>query len=153
MWTLRAVTGALVAVVVVTVATWVVDGNQFGWVPAWLLDNIWWVPVVYACYALGKAVLVPQLRYRIHRWEVTDDVVYTRAGWINVNWQLVPISRIQTVDHTRNWMERLFRVATVEIQTASHAGSSVIVGLDETTAQRIAEDLAARAGELRDDAT
>lgn len=153
MWTLRAVVGALFAIAFVSAAASIVAVGRFAWAPPWLLDNIWWIPAVYAVYALGKAFIVPQLRYRVHRWEVSEDVVYTRAGWLNVHWQLVPISRIQTVDYTRNWMERLFRVATVEIQTASHAGSSVIVGLDEDTAQGISEDLAARAGELRDDAT
>lgn len=124
-----------------------------GVVPEWLLDNVWWIFAVYALYAGAKAILVPQVRYRVHRWEITSDIVYTRGGWINVHWQLVPVSRIQTVDHTQDWMERVFGLATLEVQTASHAGSSSIAGLEAALAQRISEDLAARAGELRDDAT
>lgn len=153
MWTLRALVGALFGILTISVVCWFVAVGRFGWVPDPILDNIWWVPAVYGLYAVGKAFLAPQVRYRVHRWEVTEDLVYTRSGWINMNWQLVPISRIQTVDHTRTWMERLFNLATVEIQTASHAGSSVIVGLDADTARSISENLATRAGELRDDAT
>src|SRR5512133_610899 len=38
----------------------------------WLL-----VPVV-----LGAVVVEPVWRYRVHRWEVTADAVYTLEGWL-----------------------------------------------------------------------
>jgi membrane protein YdbS with pleckstrin-like domain len=65
----------------------------------------------------------------------------------------VPVSRIQTVDRAQGWFERALRLSTLEIRTASHAGSSTIKGLDDRVAARLADDLARRAQELRDDAT
>ena len=133
---------------VALVAALVMLGPVTGWLP---------IPVravaLVAVAAAAYVVAMPLWRYRVHRWEVTGDVVYTLEGWLNRTWQLVPVARIQTVDHTQGWLERLFGLATLKIQTASHAGSSTIEGLAEDQARRLAEELAARAGELRDDAT
>ncbi|GAA3727858.1 PH domain-containing protein [Salinactinospora qingdaonensis] len=126
---------------------------RVGWLPGAIEGFAWWIPGLYFAYALLKTAVAPQWRYRVHRWEIAADVVYTRVGWVSRQWQLVPVSRIQTVDHTQGWLERMFNVATLQIQTASHAGSSSIEGLDADLARRLSEDLAVRASELRDDAT
>ncbi|QBI54748.1 PH domain-containing protein [Streptomonospora litoralis] len=153
MWTLQSAIGSAVTLGVLSAAVWGVRLASWAWIPDWLLRNAWWLVAAYGVYAAARTVIVPQWRYRVHRWETTADVVYTRSGWFSRQWQLVPVSRIQTVDHRQGWMERLFRVATLEVQTASHAGSSTIEGLDAGDAQRISEELAERAAELRDDAT
>ncbi|MUL43551.1 PH domain-containing protein [Streptomonospora sp. PA3] len=153
MWTLQAAIGSAVLLALLCAGAWGLRAVSWEWVPDWLLRNAWWLPVLYAAYAAVRTVVVPRWRYRVHRWEVTADVVYTRVGWFSRQWQLVPVSRIQTVDHRQGWMERLFGVATLEVQTASHAGSSTIEGLGAADAQRISEELAERAAELRDDAT
>ncbi|WP_398695077.1 PH domain-containing protein [Streptomonospora wellingtoniae] len=153
MWTLEGAISAAVLLILLSAAAWGLRFAAWDWVPEWLLRYAWWLPVVYAAYSAVRVPLVPQWRYRVHRWEITADVVYTRTGWFSRKWQLVPVSRIQTVDHRQRWMERMFRVATLEVQTASHAGSSTIEGLDADETRRISEELAARAAELRDDAT
>lgn len=153
MWTLQSAVGNVVIVAVLGVAAWGTMVIDWSWIPEWARDHAWWVPVVFAVFGVADTVVVPRVRYRVHRWEVTEDVIYTRKGWIGREWQLVPISRIQTVDHNQGWLERVFRVATLEVQTASHAGSSTIEGLDVDQAREISEDLAVRAGDLRDDAT
>ncbi len=138
---------------VLSLIAWGMVSAAWPWVPGWLLEHVWWIPGVYLGYALVKTIVAPRWRYRVHRWEVTSDVVYTRTGWLSRAWQLVPVSRIQTVDHTQSWLERMFNVATLRVQTASYAGSSTIEGLDAAEAQRISEELAVRIGEVRDDAT
>ena len=84
---------------------------------------------------------------------VREDVVYARSGWISREWVFVPVSRIQTVDKEQGWFERMLGLATVEIRTASHAGSSTIKGLDYAVAARPRRRARPRAEELRDDAT
>ncbi|WP_386674519.1 PH domain-containing protein [Streptomonospora salina] len=153
LWTLQAAIGSAVTAALLSAAVWALRLAWWDWVPEWALRNAWWLVVLYGVYALARVVIVPQWRYRVHRWEITADVVYTRSGWFSRQWQLVPVSRIQTVDHRQGWMERMFGVATLEVQTASHAGSSTIEGLAAADAQRISEELAQRAAELRDDAT
>lgn len=117
------------------------------------VDHIWWYPGVLAVLSVAAVAVIPTWRYRVHRWEVSSDVIYTRTGWFNRTWQLVPVSRIQTVDSRQGWLERLLGLATIHVNTASHEGSSQVTGIPAGYATRLAADLAGRAHELRDDAT
>ena len=47
----------------------------------------------------------------------------------------------------------MLSLATIEVNTASHTGSSEVAGLPVDVATRLADDLAHRAHDLRDDAT
>ncbi|MFD6100074.1 PH domain-containing protein [Nocardiopsis flavescens] len=152
-WTVRLLVGGLFLTALLTAAAWALTSLGWTWPPVWVREYAPLVPVVYGTYALLRVAIVPSWRYRVHRWEVAADVIYTRSGWLSRTWQLVPVNRLQTVDHTQGWLERLFTVATLEVQTASYAGSSTIEGLDAEEARRLSEDLAVRAGTLRDDAT
>jgi membrane protein YdbS with pleckstrin-like domain len=109
----------------------------------WLL-----VPV-----GLLLVVVQPLWRYRVHRWEVTDQVVYTQVGWLTRTWRIVPVARIQTVDTTRGPVQQLLGLATIIVRTASHAGSTDIEHLDAATADAVAHDLALRANAVRDEVT
>ncbi|GAA5076296.1 hypothetical protein HNP84_005083 [Thermocatellispora tengchongensis] len=133
-------------------ATWI-SGASWSWLPRWIEAGIWWLPAAVAVLMAPFVVIEPFWRYAVHRWELSGDVVYARSGWLSRQWVFVPVSRIQTVDKEQGWFERLLGLATVEIRTASYAGSSSIKGLDYAVAARLAEDLARRAEELRDDAT
>ncbi|MFJ2029779.1 PH domain-containing protein [Streptosporangium sp. NPDC087985] len=135
-----------------SLARWI-DGDRWPWLPVWAVDHIWWLPVLVGVLTVPAAIVEPFWRYAVHRWELSGDVVYARSGWIDRQWTFVPVSRIQTVDKAQGTLERALGLATVEIRTASHAGSSTIKGLDYGVAAALAEELAWRAEELRDDAT
>jgi membrane protein YdbS with pleckstrin-like domain len=113
----------------------------------------WAVPILVVVDAVVAIFVSPRLRYRVHRWEVTDDAVYTLTGWLNRTWTLVPISRIQTVDVTRGVMQQLFGLATVAVLTASSQGTVRVPHLEADVAQRVADDLTRRAARVRDQAT
>ncbi|MDX6739768.1 PH domain-containing protein [Actinocorallia sp. A-T 12471] len=121
-------------------------GADFAFQPGWL-------PWTVAALSVISVLVIPAWRYRVHRWEVSSDVVYTTVGWLSREWLLVPVSRIQTVDAAQNWLERLLDLATLKVTTASHEGSSELTGLPVGTATELAERLARRAHDLRDDAT
>jgi membrane protein YdbS with pleckstrin-like domain len=95
----------------------------------------------------------PRLRYRVHRWEVTGEAVYTLTGWLTRTWTLVPVSRIQTVDVTRGVVQQVFGLASVAVLTASSQGTVRVPHLEADVARRVAEDLARRAETVRDEAT
>ena len=80
---------------------------------------------------LAYVAVVPQWRYLVHRWEVTDTAVYTQTGWWARERRIAPMSRIQTVDHVEGAIARLFGLATVTVTTASAAGALEIAGLDQ----------------------
>lgn len=127
------------------------------WNPEFLPDAAsrwrWILPGVLGLVGLVFVVIEPWWRYRVHRWEITDGVVFTRAGWLSREWRMVPVSRIQSVDTQRGVLQRMFGLATLVVQTASHAGSSQIVGLPAAVAVELSFDLARQANLLEDDAT
>jgi uncharacterized protein len=108
---------------------------------------------VTAAFVGLHAIIMPRWRYRVHRWEVTDEALYTRSGWFSVHWRIAPISRIQTIDSHRSAGERLFGLANVTATTASAAGPVRIHGLDRELADRLLDQLAVATGQTPGDAT
>ena len=113
----------------------------------------WALPILVILEGVVAIGVRPRLRYRVHRWEITDEAVYTLTGWLSRTWTLVPIARIQTVDVTRGVMQQLFGLASVAVLTASSEGTVRVPHLEADVAQRVAEDLARRAAQVRDQAT
>ncbi len=132
-WTLRAAVGWLV-VVAIQVIIWINDSG--GSAPVHIA-----VLAVTGALALAHLAVMPQWRYRVHRWERTPDAVYTQSGWFTVERRIAPISRIQTVDSNMGLFERIFGLSNVTVTTASAAGPLKIHGLDRTTAQDLVDDL------------
>lgn len=129
-----------------------------GQVVWWLLDGRWpvWHAVAAAATVPGAlffVLVVPFWRYRVHRWEVGAQAVYTRTGWLVEERRIAPISRVQTVDTQRGPLDRLFGLANVTVTTASSAGAVQIVALDADVADRIAAQLTDIASLGEQDAT
>jgi uncharacterized protein len=112
-----------------------------------------WVLALVGVLLLAYAVLVPQWRYVIHRWEVTETAVYTQTGWWARERRIAPMSRVQTVDHQEGAIARLFGLATVRVTTASSAGALTIEGLDRARALDLVNDLTRMADTIPGDAT
>lgn len=149
LWVTEGVIGALVWGVVVGVGVLLVPASAGGPVPTlrWLL------PVLVGVYAVVAVGVRPWVRYRVHRWEVTAETVHTLTGWLTRTWTLVPIARIQTVDVTRGVLQQLYGLASVAVLTASSQGTVRVPHLEVAVAERVAEDLARRAEQVRDEAT
>jgi membrane protein YdbS with pleckstrin-like domain len=113
-------------------------------VGALLVTGAGWLVVTTAATAavgLAYVLLVPPLLYRIHRWEVTDEAVYTLSGWLVREWRIAPISRVQTVDTEHGPLQQLLRLGTVTVTTASARGAVKISGLDAADAAELARSL------------
>ena len=113
----------------------------------------WWLVGAAGVLVLAYAAIVPQWRYRVHRWEVSDTAVYTQTGWWARERRIAPMSRIQTVDYAEGAISRMFGLATVTVTTASAAGALRIEGLDRALAQRLVDDLTLMADAVEGDAT
>lgn len=109
--------------------------------------------VATAVLALLHLGVMPLWRYAVHRWEATEDAVYTQVGWLDQERRIAPITRVQTVDSERGAVERLFGLANVTVTTASAAGPIHIHGLEYAVAQRLVDDVTSRAQATRGDAT
>lgn len=144
LWTVHAALTALVAVVVVAGAA-----ALLGLADAWLAT----ATVVALLAGVGYVVAMPRVRYRVHRWEVTDDAVYTKSGWLTHEWRVAPLSRVQTVDARRGPLQQAFGLSSVRITTASAAGDVVIDGLDRALAADLVDRLTERTQATPGDAT
>lgn len=118
--------------------------------PVWLHDL---TAAVTAVGALVSVVVAPVWRYRVHRWDVTPQAVYTRTGWLVQERRIAPISRVQTVDTYRGPLDRLFGLSNVTVTTASSAGAVHIVALDQAVAERVVAQLTSAASLGAEDAT
>jgi membrane protein YdbS with pleckstrin-like domain len=149
LWVAQGVLGTVVYGLAVTAFFLLVPGDA-----GWLVPVVRWAgPVLVVAYGVVTIGVRPRLRYRVHRWEVTADAVYTLTGWLNRTWTLVPVSRIQTVDVTRGVIQQVFGLASVAVLTASAQGTVRVPHLEADVARRVAEDLARRAEQVRDEAT
>ena len=132
-WRLSAGLGDAVLVVAAVVAYVLVPD-----LPGWTLL----VVLLVVAAAVAHVVLMPQVRYRVHRWEVTDTAVHTRAGWISRETRIAPISRVQTVDSRQGALMRLFGLASITVDC-----------LDADTARRVVAQLTEITAATEDDAT
>lgn len=129
-------------------------GILLGAVAVWDgLDLHWWLIAIAVLVVAAYVAVVPQWRYLVHRWEISDTAVYTQRGWWARERRIAPMSRIQTVDHAEGPIARLFGLATVTVTTASAAGALQIEGLDRATAQGLVDELTLKADAVEGDAT
>ena len=143
MWTAGAVVESVVVAVALILSTYVWD---------WF-EMRWWIAAPALLVMAVNVLVVPQWRYLVHRWEVTETAVYTQTGWWTRERRIAPMSRIQTVDYAEGAIARLFGLASVTVTTASAAGALEIAGLDKLRARELTEELTLSADTVEGDAT
>jgi membrane protein YdbS with pleckstrin-like domain len=134
-WALRALLGWLLVLAVEGVVWAAVPRSPAGHVAVLILTLV---------LAAAHLVVMPQWRYRVHRWETTETAVYTQSGWFSQERRIAPIARVQTVDTERGPFEQLFGLANVTVTTASAAGPLEIHGLSRGTAAALVDELTMR---------
>ncbi|MCQ8832007.1 PH domain-containing protein [Streptomyces malaysiensis] len=112
-----------------------------------------WATLISCLPGLLYMAVMPAWRYRVHRWEATDDAVYAASGWLWQQWRVVPLSRVQTVDTLRGPIQQMFGLSGVTVATASSSGAVKIKGIDHKVAEALVEYLAARVQAAPGDAT
>lgn len=125
----------------------------------------WAVPVAIACFVADAAlpadapgviawalraaavavlafggVVFPLLRWRTWRYEVRDEELDLLRGAVVVTRTLIPMTRVQHVDTTRNVIGDLFDLRSVAVHTA--AGSNDIPALRPGEAAAIRDRIA-----------
>ena len=143
-WTTQELLEAVVPALVLGVLAMIISPLRF-----WLLLAM----ILVLAAGIPYAIVVPLWRYRVHRWEATEDAVYAKTGWLWQKWRIAPMSRIQTVDTARGPLEQLFKLSSVTVTTASAAGPIKIAGLDHELADDLVRRLTATTQAARGDAT
>jgi membrane protein YdbS with pleckstrin-like domain len=132
LWTLNAVIWAIAVIGLMAIAYSVVERSR-----PWLGPIIVIVSVIYFL----NITVMPTTRYLIHRWETTDEAVYALRGWLQREWRITPVSRIQSIDTIKGPLQQLFGLATLRVTTAARQGGIVIDGLDAEVAAETAHRL------------
>ncbi|MEV4807842.1 PH domain-containing protein [Nonomuraea sp. NPDC049421] len=110
-----------------------------------------WFTLVSLVPGLLYVAVMPYWRYRVHRWEVTGEAVYSASGWLWQQWRVVPLSRVQTVDTLRGPLQQLFGLSGVSVTTASSSAVR-IKGLDREVGDELVAYLTSRTHAVPGDA-
>lgn len=90
--------------------------------------------------SIAWLALVPEIRYRRWRWEVTTDEVRLQHGLIVVERTVIPMLRVQHVDTSQGPIMGAFDLSEVRVWTA--AGSHSIPALAEQDAAHLRDRIA-----------
>ncbi|MGY4643911.1 PH domain-containing protein [Cellulomonas sp. URHB0016] len=108
---------------------------------------VWLWPGVLAALAVWQAWLIPRQVRAMAYAERADDLLI-RRGILYRSLVVVPYGRMQYVDVTAGPLARRFRIASVQLHTASPGTGASIEGLPPQEAARLRDRLASR-GESR----
>jgi membrane protein YdbS with pleckstrin-like domain len=92
--------------------------------------------------AAGFSVMLRR-RYRAWGYAEREDDLLVRRGVMIKRLSVVPYGRMQFVDVTAGPVDRLFKLATVQLHTASAKTDARIPGLEIAEATRLRDQLAA----------
>jgi membrane protein YdbS with pleckstrin-like domain len=96
-----------------------------------LLYTLWW----------------PSLSYERFSWELRNDALIVSQGVLWRDRTAIPLTRVQHVDVRQGPLEQWMQLARVHVHTASGVGGDgVVPGLRIPDAERLRDELVARAG-------
>ena len=103
--------------------------------------------------SIGVAVLLvvhtaisPYFRFHRYRYQITEEFIDVREGYIFVERNLVPLERLHKMQTNKGPIDRMFKVAKVTVTTAG--GDVTLRFLDEEKADFIAESLSKRINQI-----
>ena len=109
-----------------------------------LRDVIWLMLLLGALLALDAVyvITVPIIRYKRYKYRITEDEIDVIEGFIWVKREIVPIERLHKIEIAQGPIDRLYKLAKVEVTTAG--GDVTIRFLERDVAERIADSLKIR---------
>ena len=120
------------------------------------LNVFWFIPdeitiattisVVLGIVLVANAAISPYFRYHRYRYRIDDEFIDVREGYIFVERNIVPLERLHKMQTLRGPIDRIFKVAKVEVTTAG--GEVTLRFLDEEKADFIAENLGRRINQI-----
>ena len=115
--------------VVINVLLFIPEGIQFGMTISLILGGV----------ILFNALVSPYFRFHRYRYQIDEEFIDIREGYLFVKREIVPIQRLHKMETLRGPIDTMFGVAKVKVTTAG--GDVVIRFLEQEKAERIAEGL------------
>ncbi|MEU8230688.1 PH domain-containing protein [Actinoplanes sp. NPDC048791] len=140
----RPVSRSLITVELINRAVWVVIVLAGLTVGAVLTDHWIWRAAMAAVVAMAIwRSLVTVRAVKAWGYAERDNDLLVRHGLVIRRLSIVPYARMQFVDVTAGPLERAFKLATVQLHTASAASDAKIPGLPPEEASRLRDRLTA----------
>ncbi|MBA2174664.1 PH domain-containing protein [Halobacillus locisalis] len=133
-----AITFVVSAALIVAIVRW-------EW-PIWIM---WVAAAILVLELIFSVWLLPSLKWKRWRYEVTEQDVELQHGILLITKTLVPMVRVQHVDTEQGPLLRKFRLATISISTAATVHK--IPALDEQEAEELRQSISALARVAEDD--
>ncbi|AGZ40488.1 PH domain-containing protein [Actinoplanes friuliensis] len=142
--TWRPVSRSLITVELINRAVWVLI-LLAGLTTAWTItDHPAWIAAMAAVviFAVWRSIITVRA---VKAWGYAerDNDLLVRHGLVIRRLSIVPYARMQFVDVTAGPLERAFKLATVQLHTASAASDAKIPGLPPEEASRLRDRLTA----------
>lgn len=99
--------------------------------------------------AVVRIAVVPPIRYRLWRYQLREDQLFLRRGFLVIRSTLIPLVRVQNVDTVQGPVSRYFGLWSVVVFTAANAQS--IPALSKEQADHLRESIAELARRARDE--
>lgn len=140
----RPVSRSLITVELISRLSWAV-AVLAGLSTGWALQGHWAWPTAIAVevvYTIWRSVVTVRA-VRAWGYAERDNDLLVRHGLMVRRLSIVPYARMQFVDVTAGPLERAFKLATVQLHTASAASDAKIPGLPPAEAARLRDRLTA----------
>lgn len=98
----------------------------------------WIIPVLALLWFVESYFIIffnPKLRWKIWRYEVREQEIEIQHGLLVIHKTLIPMIRVQHVDHSQGPLLKKYHLATVNISTAATVHE--IPALDENEANQL----------------
>jgi putative membrane protein len=109
----------------------------------------WWTPIVFVIVmAIGE--LNARRSVRALGWSLGETGIFFRSGWVWRRRTVAPVAKIQAVSVLESPFDRRLAMARVAVDTAGTSGDEhriLVPYLPRSTADALAAELAARAGQ------
>lgn len=115
--------------VVINVLLFIPEGIQIGMTISLILGGV----------IMFNALVSPYFRFHRYRYQIDEEFIDIREGYLFVKREIVPIQRLHKMETLRGPIDTMFGVAKVKVTTAG--GDVVIRFLEQEKAERIAEGL------------
>jgi len=94
----------------------------------------WWYAlgiIIALIYFILKVVVIPNIRWKIWRYEVREKEVELQHGVFVISRTLIPMVRVQHVDTVQGPLLRRYRLASLLISTAATVHHIPAIDIDE----------------------
>ena len=99
--------------------------------------------------AVLRIAVIPPIRFRLWRYQLREDQLFLRRGFLVIRSTLIPLVRVQNVDTVQGPISRYFGLWSVVVFTAANAQS--IPALSQRQADHLRESIAELARRARDE--